>query len=186
MLPIVILAIEDDSDRQFMITVYTELHPLMRATAKKIVKDSEAAGDIVHDTIVDLIDKLGTVRGFERKRLVSYIKRAVKNHSLNYKRKKNLEASHAFSVDDDPTADIPDDSLSAIERLEMDEEYKNLGRVIKLLPERERELLHLKYGMRYDDEAIGRLLGIKKDSVRQYLTRARRMTKEQFLKGWDK
>ncbi len=81
-----------------MIDIYTDLHPLMKSTALKIVKDSEASEDIVHDTIVDLIDKLGTIRRFERKRLVSYIKQAVKNTSLNYCKKKKLEASraHAF------------------------------------------------------------------------------------------
>ena len=180
MLPI-ILAIEDDDDREFMITVYTELHPLMKSTAKRIVKDSEAAEDIVQDTIVDLIDKLVTIRGFERKWLVSYIKQTVKNTSLNYCKKKKLEASRAFAFEDVSAEEIPDTTVSTIERLEMAEEYEQLGRVIKCLPERERELLYLKYGLRYDDEAIGKLLGLKKDSVRQYLTRARRLAKEQFL-----
>jgi RNA polymerase sigma-70 factor (ECF subfamily) len=65
----------------------------------------------------------------------------------------------------------------------MSEEYESLGRALKRLPERERTLLHLKYDMEYDDEAIGQIMGIKKDSVRQYLTRARRLAKENYVRG---
>ncbi len=185
-IPIIILAIEDDGDREFMITVYTELRPLMKSTAKAIVKSDDVAEDMVHDTVVELIKDLGLIRGYERKRLVSYIKRAVTNNALDHLRKRETADKHTLQdFHDDSAVDIPDDSFSTVERLEMAEEYEQLGRAVERLSERERELLHLKYGLRYSDEAIGDHLGISKDSVRQYLTRARRMAKEQFLKGWE-
>ena len=185
-IPIIILAIEDDGDRIFMITVYTELRPLMKSTAKAIVKRDDVAEDMVHDTVVELIKDLGMIRGYERKRLVSYIKRAVTNNALDYLRKREVVDKHTLQdFHDDSTGEIPDGSFSTVERLEMAEEYEQLGRVVERLSERERELLQLKYGLRYSDEAIGNHLGISKDSVRQYLTRARRTAKEQFLKGWE-
>jgi RNA polymerase sigma-70 factor (ECF subfamily) len=184
LIPQIILAIEDDGDRAFMIAVYTELHPLMKSTAFQIVNDNGIAEDMVQDTIIELIQNLKMIRGYERKRLASYIKAVTKNNSLDYCRKKKLEGKHTqYTFDDDSATTIPDDSASSVERLEMAEEYEILGRVMKLLPARERELLYLKYGLQYDDEAIGNLMGIKKDSVRQYLTRARRQAKEFFTKG---
>jgi RNA polymerase sigma-70 factor (ECF subfamily) len=183
MIPLIILAIENDSDRDFMIAIYTELHPVMKATAFQIVNDSKIAEDMVHDTIVHLIRNLDTIRGFERKRLVAYISKAVKNNSLHYYHRKRIEKDHTFyGFENGAVTTVPDDSASPMERLEISEEYENLGRALKRLPERERELLRLKYDMQYDDETIGKIMGIKKDSVRQYLTRARRLAKEYFLK----
>jgi RNA polymerase sigma-70 factor (ECF subfamily) len=186
LIPLIILAIKDDGDREFMITVYTELHPLMKSTAFQIVNDNGIAEDIIQDTVIELIENLKMIRGYELKRLVSYIKSVTKNNSLDYCRKKKLESKHTqYTFDDDSVTTIPDDSVSSVERLEISEEYEILGRVMKLLPERERDLLYLKYGLQYDDEVIGNLMGIKKDSVRQYLTRARRQAKEYFTKGDD-
>jgi RNA polymerase sigma-70 factor (ECF subfamily) len=184
LIPLNILAIEDDSDREFMIDIYTELHPLMKSTACQIVKDDAIAEDIIHDTIIDLIRKLDNIRNYERRRLASYIKRAVRNHSLDYCRRKKLEGNQTlWSFEDDSATPIPDDSNSPAEAFEISEEYESMGRALKRLPEREKHLLHLKYDMQYDDEAIGQIMGIKKDSVRQYLTRARRLAKENYLRG---
>ncbi len=180
MIPIIILAIEDDSDRELMIDIYTDLRPLMKATAFQIVKDNGIAEDMVHDTIVKLIDRLDSIRDYERQRLVAYITKAVKNNSLEYCRRKMAEQKHSSFEDAAATA-IPEDS--PVEAFELSEEYESLGRALKLLPERERMLLHLKYDLGYDDEVSGQIMGINKDSVRQYLTRARRLAKENYLRG---
>ena len=42
------------------------------------------------------------------------------------------------------------------------------------LPDKYRDLLNYKYLLELTDAEIAELIGIKKDSVRQYLTRARR------------
>ena len=184
MIPIIILAIEDDSDRELMIDIYTDLHPLMKATAFQIVKDNGIAEDMVQDTIVDLIGNLNTIRAYERKRLVAYITKAVRNNSLNHYHRKITEEKHSFySLEEDLASTIPDDSDSPVEAFEISEEYESLGLALKRLPEREQTLLHLKYDLEYDDETIGRIMGIKKNSVRQYLTRARRFAKENYLRG---
>jgi RNA polymerase sigma-70 factor (ECF subfamily) len=183
MIPAIILAIENDDDREFMIYIYVELYPMMKATAFKIVKDDAVSKDIVHDTVVALIRNLGTIRAYERKRLVSYVKKAVHNTSLNYYNKHLREGNHTFyGFEDDLYDSIADDASSPIERFEALEEYEELGKAIKLLSERDRDLLYMKYNMVYDDETIGKIMGIKKESVRQYLTRARRNAKKCILK----
>ena len=180
MIPMIIFAIEDDSDRELMIDIYTDLHPLMKATAFQIVKDNGIAEDMVHDTIIKLIDRLDSIRDYDRQRLVAYITKAVKNNSLEYCRRKMTEQKHS-SFEDAAATVIAEDS--SVEAFELSEEYENLGLALKRLPEREQTLLHLKYDMEYDDETIGQIMGIKKDSVRQYLTRARRLAKENYVRG---
>jgi RNA polymerase sigma-70 factor (ECF subfamily) len=143
----------------------------------------DAAEDVVHDTITMLIRNLSTIRDYERKRLVSYISRAVHNNSLNYYNKYIKAGGRTFyGFEDDLSESIPDDSYTPAERFEVLEEYEELGKAIKQLPERDRELLYLKYNMEYGDAAIGEIMGIKKDSVRQCLTRARRAARNSLSK----
>ena len=183
MLPAIILAIENDDDREFMTALYIELYPLMKATSVKIVKDDSVAEDMIHNTVAMLIRNLGTIRDYERKRLVSYIKKAVQNNSINYYNKHIKEGGKTFyGFDDDLAESIPDHSDSPTDKFELSEEYEELGRTMKLLPEKEREILYLKYNMELDDPKIGDIMSIKKESVRQYLTRARRNAKKLLSK----
>jgi RNA polymerase sigma-70 factor (ECF subfamily) len=182
-IPVIILSIENDDDREFMVSVYTEFYPMMKATALKTVRNENSAEDIVQDVIENLIQKLRDIRSYERYRLLSYVRKAVQNASLNHNDKHNRESRLIMHVDCEA---ILDDTLPVPEIIELQLEYDELGRIIKQLPERERDLLYLKYNNQYDDETIGIIMGIKKDSVRQYLTRARRMAKERILKEGGK
>lgn len=58
MLPICILTIEDESDREFMSRVYTQYQWLMYDTIKHVVGDHWSTEDVVQTTLVKLIDKL--------------------------------------------------------------------------------------------------------------------------------
>jgi len=51
-------------------------------------------------------------------------------------------------------------------------EFERLTRLLALLPERERELLALKYGMRMTNRAIARLVGLGESNVGTILHRA--------------
>ena len=63
MLPICILTIEDESDREFMAGVYTQYQWLMYDTIKQVMGDHWSAEDVVQITLVRLIDKLEKVTG---------------------------------------------------------------------------------------------------------------------------
>ena len=183
MIPAIILAIENDEDREFMASVYLDLYPMMKSAAIKIVKEKAAAEDMVHDTIAVLIDKLDLIRDYERKRLVSYIMRAVRNISINYYNKHIKDGGRMFyGFEDEWIESIPDDMHSPSDRFELLEEYAELGNAVGKLSEREQEILYLKYNMGLKDQEIGDSMGISKDSVRTYLTRARGNAKKYLTK----
>ena len=52
MIPYVILAIEDESDREYMTALYIEYHRLMYSEIKKLLSDKEAIEDVVQSTLV--------------------------------------------------------------------------------------------------------------------------------------
>jgi RNA polymerase sigma-70 factor (ECF subfamily) len=105
---------------------------------------------------------------------------------LNFYKKHRREAEQSYYEFDKNIEDyVPDTSSTPQERIELREEYVRAGKAMELLPERERELLYQKYYLQYSDEAISSTMGIKKDSLRTYLSRARNMLRDFMLKGGE-
>lgn len=77
------------------------------------------------------------------------------------------------------SADHVDDALLA------EAESQTLRTAINRLKQRDRDLLVMKYFSQMDDGEIGRQLGIGKNSVRYYLTMARRALKEEMKREDD-
>lgn len=170
MLPYVILAIENESDREFMSRLYTDYKLLMFSSIKKIINDQDVAEDLIQDVLVKLIEKIELLRDFEPKRLTSYVVTASKNHARNYIR--SLHRNDVVSVDDlsyDPPSTVVLEDLVVSKML--------LERMLKgwpELPESVQELLERKYILFQSDEEIAMALGVKPGSVRMKLTRARK------------
>ena len=61
-MPLAILSIEDESDREWMEYIFRTYQRLMYYEIVKIVKDPWTAEDILQTTVVNLIDRLETVR----------------------------------------------------------------------------------------------------------------------------
>ena len=92
MIPYVILAIEDDDDRDFIRWLYIRYERLMYSEIYKIVQDNWATEDILQDTIVKLIDKIELLKQLPEKKRVNYIISASKNTAYTYaKRKMNRD-----------------------------------------------------------------------------------------------
>ena len=175
MIPIIILSIENDDDRDFISSLYLELHPLMKSTALHIVKDINIAEDVIQDSLVSIIRKIDTIRSLERRKLTAYVVRTVQNKAFNYYNKHQKDMAKGFyDIDGDSADSVIDDTYAPSEWFDMLETYEELGNAIKSLSERDRHLLFIKYNMELSDHEIAEIIGIKKDSVRQYLTRARR------------
>lgn len=184
MIPILILSIENDSDRDFMITVYVGLYPMMKSTAYNIVNDYHATEDIVHDAVAKLIEKMETIRVLERTALVSYVSRTVRNAAINYYNKQmSGKQAHFYGLQPDAPDVQADDWETPEEVFNIKADHEELGQAIKRLPEKDRDILYMKYIQQLSDQEIGDIMGIKKDSVREYLTRARRKAKEYITEG---
>ena len=78
------------------------------------------------------------------------------------------------SFGDVPEAPDSADAENAEAGLLRADEAEAMADALLRLPDRERELLRMKYYEELSDREIARLLGINSGSVRTYLTRARR------------
>lgn len=177
MIPYCILVIEDESDRAFMESLYHNYRRLMYKTIKRIIDDPWSAEDLMQSVLVKLIDKLALLRSKEEQQVVSYIVSACRNTAYNYVRdhKKERETPYEeYLVDANSEQNGHRMEFALIREEEMD----CLARVWPKLDEKSRHILEGYYILEKPMSELGKELGIKTDSVRMTLARARRKAYE--------
>lgn len=172
------------SERDFLTEMYQKYYSLARSYALKIVGDEKIAEDMAQETFIRLIPKAARLMTMKEPVYVSYLITAVKRVSADHLRSsenKRFKDSLLFSEDDytNLPSDLPDTAESAVQNLSA-EKMKD---AIRKLPQKYRNVLLFKYLLGMSDREIGKMLGISPGSVRQYLTRARRMALEIYEKG---
>ena len=173
MIPYCILAIEDESDREFMTSLYYQYQKLMYSTVQKILRDQWKIDDAVQTALERLINKIPLLRTFDRIRLVSYIVATCKNTAYNLLRYDDRHETYTFDemIDSESTEE---NNLSIEDRLLLSEKLEYLAKVWNDLDQRSQYLLEARYILDKELSEIASDLGIKTESVRMALTRARK------------
>ena len=174
MIPFVILAIEDSDDRIFMTQLYKRYSGLMYSVAYSYMSDHQDAEDVVNDAVVRLIDKIPMLRKKDSCIIRSYVVSTMRRTSLNALKRRNRKLIVMKFFDDEAMENIPDEHSTVEADVITKVTHAEIVAILDKLPEREKNLLKWKYFDEYSDEEIAELLGINKDSVRAYLTKARR------------
>lgn len=178
MIPYVILAIEDDGDRAFVTDLYYRYNRLMYAEILKIVKNQCDPEDVLSVTVIKLIEKLPTLKALDEHKRVNYIITAAKHNAITAVIKQNKCMSSSIA-DDAVWEKIDRSSLSETveETIDRRENVIRLKKVWILLDAKSRFLLSARYFLFMEDREIAEELGIKPDSVRMELSRARKKAK---------
>ena len=171
-IPFVILAMAEGDDKEYMEWLYTEHRLLMYGTAWRYVDDAHQAEDIVSDSCIALMRKIAVLRGLDgfalRKYIVSCVRNTAFNSNESRKRQRKL-----FAQPFDEAAGVADEHMSVEKKIELREELKTAVRAIQALPEREKQIMQMKYLMKMENEEIAQFLEITPDAVRAYISRAR-------------
>ena len=77
--PIAILAITDESDREFMKSLYIKYRMVMFRMARSMVDSYQDAENVVSDACIALTNKIDVLRHFDCNVLEEYIISTVKN-----------------------------------------------------------------------------------------------------------
>ena len=88
MFPVIILAIENEDDREFMMQLYTQYRALLYSEIYKIVQNEWDADDVLQSVIEKLIDRLSKLREMEHKGMVNYMITTAKHTAYNFCRDK--------------------------------------------------------------------------------------------------
>lgn len=168
--PFCILAIRDDDDRAYMTRLFVKYQRLMYRTIHDILGDKWATEDVLQTTLLRLIDHLDTLRRLEPEGLAGYIAAACRHTAYNAVR----DSSRHPWLPLDGGPEVPDERQEVEDRVLRRLELDALAQVWPRLDENTRWLLEARYILDYSDGELARELGVKPDSVRMALTRARR------------
>lgn len=173
MIPYCIFAIEDESDREFMVSLYLQYEKLMYSTIRKVTQDSWLVDDIFQSTLEKLIDKIYLLKKLNRDRLVNYLIVASRNTAYN------ICQAQARNLAEDIERYIGEASSNCVganieDLIILQNQLESLYTIWERLDARSRYLLEAKYILEMSDTEIGENLKIKPQSVRMALTRARK------------
>lgn len=168
---LIICAIENPEDCDLMTLFYEKYHLLVYKEVRKYWNNNEQIEDVVQETYVRLIDKMDTFRTLKKQQQIHYALTTARNLSLTLLTKNGklptVPLESAFSFPDLSSEDL--DGLV---------DKKNLALQIRTiwnnLPIQDRILLEQKYYLEWSNDIIAKSLGIQPQSVRMYLTRAKR------------
>lgn len=176
MIPFVILAIEDDDDREFMKAFFLQYERLMYSEIYKFTSEPVDVEDILQTVLVKLIEKVRLLRSMERNPRVNYLITTIKNTSISMVcRKRRIDSLDDIDWFDKNQAQAPDLVEDMVFRRES---VSRMEEVWPLLDEKSRFLLSARYFLGMNQEEIAAELNIKPDSVRMEMSRARKKVRE--------
>ena len=172
-MPAVILAIQDESDRTYMEWIFQTYHRLMYHYIMEVLHDSWQADDVMQESVVKLIHKIDVLRRLSESKRRNYIITTAKNTAISYLRRESIRKGIAY---DDWAKDcIGTQSEEDPEALVLrQEELEALQLIWDDLDERSRYLLSSRYILEQSFEEMARELGVTAGSARMLLTRAKR------------
>ncbi len=174
-----IAGLDDDYDRAFILDLYKNYYGLARKTVFNITHQTDDIEDLINDSFIKLIDRISLIRTLDCCKMTAYVVSTIRSVAINYIKHKKVEHKHLYyseysDMTNDPFIFEDDSEARLIRREEMD----LLRDGISMLLEKEKDLLYFKYILEMKDNDIAEILGIAPNSVRQYLTRARRNAKK--------
>lgn len=178
MLPVIISAIENAEDRDLMTEFYNKYNARMYAEAWKHLSVPEDVEDIVLEAFAKIIDKMETFRTLAPGQRVQYAVTTVRNLSYILTKRKSLYTMVSFETMD-YEIQATDSTETAVEQKLMQQHVAEIWGELEL---DDRRLLEQKYILKWSDIELAEALGIKTQSVRMRLTRAKRNVMKQLQK----
>lgn len=172
--PIAIMAIENSDGRDFMMRLYDKYYRIMFAQAYEILHEHQYVEDVIGDACLALIDKIEILTQMECPVLRAYVVTTVRNTAKNYRKRLNRQRKRTLD-DPDPAFDtLVDEKTDIDSNLLLNEEVERVKKAILQLPESEQRVMQMKFYENLSNEEIALSLGVKAESVRKYILRARR------------
>ncbi|EMS72689.1 RNA polymerase sigma factor [Ruminiclostridium cellobioparum] len=165
----------EENDRAFVLHLYKNYYCLARKIIFSITHDNKDIEDLINDAFIKLIEKISLIRTFDSCKTTTYVVYTVRSISINYIKHKKVEKKHIFYSDDiDIAVDLSNLENDSGYELVRQEELDLLSDAVSKLPQKKKDLLYFKYVLEMKDEEIAKIFEIAPNSIRQYLTRARR------------
>lgn len=178
MLPLITCAIESPEDHDIITEFFLKNKMLLYAEAWKYLSLREDVEDIVYESLVRIMDHMEKFRSLLPHERVPYGKAIVRNLSYIYLKRQSLFTMIPFE-------DV--DTYLMVEETQLPEsvvskqiQVAQIRKIWGTLPVEDRLILEQKYVLDWTDKELAATLGIKPQSVRMRLTRAKRNVIQQL------
>ena len=128
------------------------------------------------------IEKLDDLRSMDRGPLRSYIVTVVRNTAIDFQRKQKRTNATFVQSEEDATEQIPD-RTSVEEKILLRDELNRIRQALRKLPEKERDVLRMRYQQGLPDKEIAQAMGVAESSVRKYIMRGRQHLRMAVYEG---
>lgn len=181
MLTAVIAAIENEDDRSLIESLYTDYYVLMLHKAQSMVRDRQAAEDVVEAVMLRLIDRIELLKGCNRASVRSYLVTCVRNEAIDRMRRE--QKTQSLDDAEERLGKLPDENPQLDTGLIREEQIQAVVKALEALDDRERLALRMKYYDRMTEAEIARLFGMSRSGIRNVIDRARRHVEAQLQEG---
>lgn len=176
--PFVFLMLDHEEDRLFLEGLYMEYRVLMYAQALKITRNTQEAEDAVSEGMLALMKKTALLRTLPCNKLKAYVVITVKHMALNrYRKMKRESTAGGIAAEEMPGSASTEEALFSRAGIEA------IKAAICALPEREKEIMLMKYFRELTDAEIAEETGLREVSVRVHLSRARKHLSGMLAEG---
>lgn len=167
--PLILLMLENEEDRLFLEGLYLEYRQLLYGMALRVARNRDLAQDAVGDSLVALTKKIDLLRSLDSNKLRAYLVITVKHTAISLLNRGKREQA----ADDSVFANLQDGSR-VDERVLSRAGVESIKQAVRQLPQREQDVMMMRYFQELTDEEIAQALGIRPVSVRVQLSRARK------------
>lgn len=165
------------SDQEFMLDLYEKYFSFIKKHVFLVVNDAKKTEDLTQSVCVRLIEKVDTLRQLNEYAVPVYIMKTTRAVCTSYLRKhiKRRVNEQALEFEAEGGLELVDYDTNVEAQVVHKLETTRLVQMLDKLPQHHQDILYYRYLLDYSDEEISQTMNISKNSVRQALTRARRL-----------
>ena len=176
---VMMAALTDPDDRALILNLYQDHYSLVRKVIYGITRDASRVEDLINDTYIKLIINISALRTLNCRKTVAYLVYTARSVAIDFIIRRDVQNKHVYYGEDADLAEKVTDLAATVEEQVIRQEgLGEMYTVIQSLPEKQRDILYFKYILQMDDAEIAEIFKITPASVRQYLTRARRVARQ--------
>jgi RNA polymerase sigma-70 factor (ECF subfamily) len=160
----------------FATQLYTGYLPLIRRCIGRMTGPGDDCESLVQDTFVRLLEHIDRLIDLPAPQLTRYVRRVAESVCIDYRRR----LRPTLSFDEYPEAVLPDETSFSESVFEQKELLDSFSRQYEQLSRTDQELLYLRYILELSVQEIADRLGIRENSARVALYRARQHAREKI------
>ncbi len=173
------LLIPDDLSRQYVEELYRKYARLMFHIARQYFHDDGCINEAVADSCIALCKNTSLLKTLAEPKQKAYLIKTVRNCCINISIRRKREHSLLLPVTDEVLNELCSSEDIEAQTILSDELAVTL-KWIAALPEKEREVMRLKFLYDKTDAEIADALGLSPSSIGKYIQRARQKLKEKL------